>query len=85
MNTFRFWKDVTFQIYSENIERAQYLTRIAAHIVTNAIIRFDSLSAACVVEFMVLLEQLATNDNLNSLILEPSHCHVEIPCNVTDL
>lgn len=75
---FRFWKDVTFQIYSDNIERAQYLRNIAAHIVTNAVVKFDSLSTTCVNEFMRLLGEFTMNDNLNSLILEPSHCHLEM-------
>ncbi|KRT82863.1 F-box domain-containing protein, partial [Oryctes borbonicus] len=75
----KFWRNVTFQIYSDNIERAQYLRNTAAHVVSNAVIRFDSLSMPCLNEFMILLEELATNDNLNSLILEPSHCRLEIP------
>ncbi|KAK9729166.1 F-box-like [Popillia japonica] len=81
----KFWKDVTFQISSENIERAQYLRNTAAHIVNNAVVKFDSLSTACVNEFMLLLREFATNDNLNSLILEPSHCHLEIPQNILDI
>lgn len=57
----------------------QYLRSVVGHIVTNATVQFNSMNFECVTEFLQLLQQFKFNDNLQSLIIKPSHSHIVLP------
>lgn len=73
---FRWWKDVTFTIESNRSSKTQFLCNTFGRIVTNATIKFDSLSEECVSEFVKLMGRLAENYNLRSLVIEPRYCQI---------
>ncbi|KAK9893105.1 hypothetical protein WA026_023826 [Henosepilachna vigintioctopunctata] len=75
----RWWKCVTFTIEPHTINKARYFIAAFAKIVSFATIKLNTLSTECMEEFVSLIQILANNPNLKSLIIEPSHCRFEIP------
>lgn len=61
------------------LEKARFKIRKFGHMVTHAIVTFDSLSAPCVMEFMNLIQRFEYNNNLISIDMQPSHSHIQIP------
>lgn len=75
--SFRFHKEVHFNINLCSIEEAQFKLRTFGHTVMHAYVTFDSLSTTCVAEFLNLTERLVRNKNLASISIEPSHSHIQ--------
>ncbi|KAB0803545.1 hypothetical protein PPYR_00515 [Photinus pyralis] len=71
-----FWQEATF-VTDGNIAPNYYQSSIVARLVQNATVKFNSLCPDCVVKFIALLQSLSTNDNLKSLLLQPTYCHIE--------
>lgn len=67
---------MTFSIESKRRSKAKFLCNTFGHLVTNATIRFDSLSAECVSEFMGLMCRLSENYHLQSVVIEPRYCRI---------
>lgn len=70
---------MTFKIESNEMKRAKFHTNTFGHVVSEATIKVSSLTYECVREFAALLRVLSTNNNLRSLIIEPTHCRFELP------
>nr|XP_023024571.1 uncharacterized protein LOC111512658 [Leptinotarsa decemlineata] len=71
----RFWTSVEFVIESDNLERVRFLSYMFGTMAVQAKIVIHSLNKDCLKEFVILFDHLARNNNLKSLILEPSYCY----------
>lgn len=77
-----FWNHVDFHLNPTlQMQKSCYLISACSHLVRHTTINYTSLSMWCVYEFTDLLKRLTTNYNLKSLMLEPSHCHLQEPDN----
>lgn len=76
---FRWWQEVTFKIEQNKGDKVVFLKNTFGKNVSQVNIKLDSLSWECVLEFISLLELLKENNNLSSILLEPSHCRLEHP------
>ncbi|KAJ8983369.1 hypothetical protein NQ317_010460 [Molorchus minor] len=70
----KWWPTMTFKIEQNNIQKARFYIYTFAKIVSEANIKLYSLSVECMEEFVILLQLLSENNNLKSLIIEPTHC-----------
>ncbi|XP_044744406.1 F-box/LRR-repeat protein 21 isoform X1 [Coccinella septempunctata] len=70
----RWWKDITFTVEPDKINKARYLIEAFSRIVSHATIKLNTFSTECMEEFVSLIQILADNPNLKTLIIEPTHC-----------
>ncbi|CAG9863243.1 unnamed protein product [Phyllotreta striolata] len=70
---------VTFRLEQCNLERARFQIFTFGRITTNVKIIINSLSSECVEDFIYLLREMQKNNNIKSLMLEPTHCRLELP------
>ncbi|XP_017776891.1 PREDICTED: uncharacterized protein LOC108562901 [Nicrophorus vespilloides] len=75
----RLWQHVRFEISEKSLQRSRYLRNMVGHMVTDATVVFGSMSKDCIEEFLALLECFTFSNQLQSLMLKPSHCHVLHP------
>ncbi|XP_018567418.1 F-box only protein 33 isoform X2 [Anoplophora glabripennis] len=73
---------MTFKIEQNNIQKARFYIYTFGKLVTEARIVLNSLSIECMEEFINLLQLLSENNNLKSLIVEPTHCRFEVPSKI---
>lgn len=74
---------MTFKIEQNNIQKARFYIYTFGKLVAEARIVLNSLSVECMEEFIHLLQLLSENNNLKSLIIEPTHCRFEVPSKIT--
>ncbi|CAH1163846.1 unnamed protein product [Phaedon cochleariae] len=77
----KWWPTMKFRLENNDEEKSRFFTNTFGHIVAEANITLNSLSSKSVEEFIQLLHQLIRNNNLKSIIIEPSHCRLELPMN----
>ncbi|KAJ8962849.1 hypothetical protein NQ318_001249 [Aromia moschata] len=80
----KWWPSMTFNIEQNNVQKARFYIYTFGKIVSEAKIKLYSLSVECMEEFITLLQLLSENNNLKSLIIEPTHCRFEIPTRLTE-
>lgn len=80
---FSYWHSAIFQIDTYNNGELQDVMQTVAGIVRNVVIKVDSFSSLCISVFTAVLKCLSHNKNLRSLILEPTHCRLEHPPDLT--
>lgn len=76
---FRWYSAVTFKLERNNPEKAQFFIKTFGKSVSDAKVKLYTLSYECVEEFIALLKLLKENNNLKSILIEPTHCRFEMP------